>query len=77
MKLKFNENGKFRILLFGDLHESYDYAESPKFRDMQKLMNANSSLLSYFSFPAGVMLTIPDVVERRASTLPPWKQVQR
>ena len=32
---------------------------------------------SYFSFPAGVMLTIPDVVERRASTLPPWKQVQR
>ena len=41
------------------------------------LMNANSSLLSYFSFPAGVMLTIPDVVERRASTLPPWKQVQR
>ena len=28
------------------------------------LMNANSSLLSYFSFPAGVMLTIPDVVER-------------
>ena len=34
MKLKFNENGKFKILLFGDLHENYDYAESPKFRDM-------------------------------------------
>ncbi len=41
MKLKFNENGKFKILLFGDLHENYDYAESPKFRDMQKLMNAS------------------------------------
>lgn len=41
MKLKFNENGKFKILLFGDLHEQYDYAESPNFKDMQKLMNAS------------------------------------
>lgn len=39
--LKFNENGKFKILLFGDLHEKSDYAQSPKFRDMQKLMNAS------------------------------------
>ncbi len=38
--LKFNDRGKFGILLFGDIHEKEDYATSPKFRDMQKLMNA-------------------------------------
>jgi len=38
--LKFNDSGKFGILLFGDLHEKYDYAQSPNFRDMQKMMNA-------------------------------------
>ena len=38
--LRFRSDGTFRILLFGDLHEHADYAESPKFRDMQKLMNA-------------------------------------
>lgn len=37
--LKFN-NGKFRILIFGDIHETYDYETNPRFRDMQKLMNA-------------------------------------
>ncbi len=39
MKLKFN-NGKFKILLFGDIHEHYDYKTNPRFKDMQKLMNA-------------------------------------
>lgn len=40
MKLKFNSDGKFKILLFGDIHEYYDYETSPNFKDMQKLMNA-------------------------------------
>ena len=38
--LRFNENGKFGMLLFGDLHEKRDYKTNPKFSDMQKLMNA-------------------------------------
>lgn len=38
--LKFKENGKFGILLFGDLHEKEDWSTSPKFKDMQKLMVA-------------------------------------
>lgn len=40
MKLKFNADGKFKILLFGDIHEHIDYETSLKFKDMQKLMNA-------------------------------------
>ncbi len=40
MKLKFNSEGKFKILLFGDIHEHEDYKTSLRFKDMQKLMNA-------------------------------------
>lgn len=40
MKLKFNSDGKFKILLFGDIHEHTDYETNPKFKDMHKLMNA-------------------------------------
>lgn len=40
MKLKFNADGKFKILLFGDIHENGDYAGNPRFKDMHKLMNA-------------------------------------
>ncbi len=39
--LKFNKNGKFGILLFGDIHERVDYRTSPRFTDMHKLMNAS------------------------------------
>ncbi len=40
MKLKFNSDGKFKILLFGDIHEHIDYKTNPRFKDMQKLMTA-------------------------------------
>lgn len=40
MKLKFNSEGKFKILLFGDIHEHEDYKTNLRFKDMQKLMNA-------------------------------------
>lgn len=40
MKLKFNSDGKFKILLFGDIHEHLDYKTNLRFKDMHKLMNA-------------------------------------
>lgn len=40
MKLKFNPDGKFKILLFGDIHEDGDYKTNLRFKDMHKLMNA-------------------------------------
>ena len=40
MKFKFNSDGKFKILLFGDIHEHADYKTNPRFKDMQKLMTA-------------------------------------
>ena len=38
--LKFRENGKFSMLLFGDIHEKEDWKTSLRFKDMNKLMNA-------------------------------------
>lgn len=61
----------------GDMWDMIAYKEMGSVDYTDDLMNANRSLLGYFSFPSGIVLTIPDVVERRASTLPPWKQVQR
>ena len=61
----------------GDMWDMIAYKEMGSVDYTDDLMNANSSLLGYYAFPAGVTLTIPDVVERGASTLPPWKQVQR
>lgn len=39
---KFGSDGKFKILLFGDLHENEDYtgAGKARFNDMHKMMNA-------------------------------------
>ncbi len=47
-QLKFNSDGKFRILLFGDLHEKDDIISpegKAKFEDMQKLMKTAISEL--------------------------------
>lgn len=38
--LKFRNDGKFGILLFGDLHMHSDYKTNPKFTDTEKLMVA-------------------------------------
>lgn len=61
----------------GDMWDMIAYKEMGSVDYTDDLMNANSSLLGYFSFPSGIVLTIPDVQETGASTLPPWKQVQR
>lgn len=39
------------------------------------LMAANSQYLNYFVFPAGIVLTLPDIETKTSSTLPPWKKV--
>ncbi len=61
----------------GDMWDMIAYKEMGSVDYAGDLMNANSSLLNFYSFPAGIALTIPDVAEHGASTLPPWKQVQR
>lgn len=40
-----------------------------------KLIRANLRYREYYIFPAGIVLTLPEVPEAEAeSTLPPWKR---
>ena len=38
-------------------------------------MRANLPYREIYRFPAGIVLTLPEIPERTGSTLPPWKQV--
>lgn len=60
----------------GDMWDAIAFAQMGSCDYVDRLMSANASLLDYFTFPAGIVLTIPELPERRVSTLPPWKQKQ-
>lgn len=59
----------------GDMWDSIAYAQMGSTAYTDRLMWANQDYLGYFFFPAGIVLTIPDVEEKASDTLPPWKQV--
>ena len=40
-----------------------------------QLMCANMESRDVFVFPSGIVLTLPEVVERVNENLPPWKRV--
>ena len=41
---------------------------------MSELLSANRQYVDIVIFPAGIVLTIPDVDPQTANTLPPWKR---
>lgn len=57
----------------------WDHIAHNKLGDVQHtgaLLQANRQYLRYYIFPAGIVLTLPEVKEETAaSTLPPWKRV--
>lgn len=59
----------------GDMWDMIAYKQMGSTDYTGNLMRANSSLVGTYVFDAGVELTIPDVSEETAPTLPPWKQV--
>lgn len=59
----------------GDMWDSIAYSQLGDVAYTDKLMNLNPNYLNYYIFPAGITLTLPDVVEEISDTLPPWKQV--
>jgi hypothetical protein len=40
-------------------------------------MNANLRYLRYYTFPAGIVLVLPEIGENISDILPPWKQVRQ
>ena len=57
----------------GDLWDSIVYRQLGGTRYTDRLIAANLDYRDYYTFPAGIVLTIPEAAEAE-STLPPWKR---
>lgn len=60
----------------GDMWDSIANTQLGDAAYADKLMNANLQYREYYTFPAGIVLVLPDTPERTSDTLPPWKQVR-
>ena len=59
----------------GDMWDSIAFSQLGSVAYTDKLMNLNPQHLGYYTFPAGIVLNLPDPVEEVNATMPPWKQV--
>ncbi len=59
----------------GDKWDGIAYSQCGATSYTDSLMRLNQAYIGYYTFPAGVVLTLPDTTTETASTLPPWKQV--
>ncbi|CUP41242.1 MAG: tail protein X [Gemmiger sp.] len=59
----------------GDMWDSIAFSKLGSEAYTDRLMNLNPQYLGYYTFPAGIVLKLPDLVEDVSDTLPPWKQV--
>ena len=60
----------------GDTWDSVAYQQMGGVARTKDLMWANRQYLDFYTFPAGVVLTIPDVTPEMSATAPPWKKVK-
>lgn len=58
----------------GDMWDSIAFSQLGSVSYTDKLMNLNRRYLGYYTFPAGIALTLPDTTSAEIDTLPPWKQ---
>lgn len=59
----------------GDMWDSIAFSQLGDVAYTDRLMNLNQNYREYYTFPAGIVLTLPDQTEEAIDTLPPWKQV--
>lgn len=59
----------------GDMWDSIAFVQMGSVSHTDKLMNANLRYREIYIFPAGIVLTIPEIKESVSSSLPPWKKV--
>ena len=57
----------------GDMWDKIAFEQMGSVLHTDKLMNANAAHAATFVFPAGVVLTIPEVEDETDMELPPWK----
>lgn len=62
----------------GDMWDSIAYHQLGSESYTDKLMNLNQQYLDYYTFPAGIVLNLPEpIAEGVSNSLPPWKQVSK
>lgn len=61
----------------GDMWDSIAHSQLGDVAHTDKLMNANLRYREYYTFPAGVVLTLPEIQKSVGGSLPPWKQKNR
>lgn len=59
----------------GDQWDSIAFHELGSTDYTDRLMNANIRYRDYFTFPSGIVLTMPETQTQADESLPPWKQV--
>ena len=60
----------------GDMWDSIAYAQLGDTAYTNQLIAANLRYREYYTFPAGIVLVLPDIPENTSNTLPPWKQAK-
>ena len=61
----------------GDTWDSIAYQQMGSVNGTHDLMWANRAYLGYYTFPAGITLTIPEVEAAVSATAPPWKKASK
>ena len=64
---------KVYTTISGDMWDQIAYKQMGSVLYTDKLIKANADYATMFVFPAGVVLTIPEVVDKENMELPPWK----
>ena len=60
----------------GDMWDKIAYTQLGDTAHTDKLMNANLRYREYYTFPAGIVLVLPEIPKSTSDTLPPWKQAK-
>ena len=61
----------------GDMWDSIAFRQMGSTGYTDRLMNLNPAYRKYYTFPAGIVLTLPEPVYKISEKLPPWKQVKQ
>lgn len=58
----------------GDMWDAIAYHKLGDVSYTGELMNLNQEYREYYTFPAGIVLQLPDVPVGKAPPMPPWKR---
>ncbi|MBR3767524.1 MAG: tail protein X [Clostridia bacterium] len=58
----------------GDMWDNIAFTQLGSSEYLDVLINSNRKYREYYIFPAGIVLTLPDVPASVSSTAPPWKR---